>query len=334
MGEVLTARPARGPVVIATDAGGKNTDMEVGFAVPVSGSWAVAEGGADRIRELAQAAEAAGYASLWTFQRLLTPVGADGRPTLDPQYRSVHDPLVVLGYLAAATTRSRLGVAVVNAPYYPPVLLAKMLTTIDHLARGRLDVGIGVGWLPDEFAAVGVPRAERGARTDELLRCLAAIWTDDIVSYQGRFFTVPRSRIDPKPLQRPHPPLLLGGAAEAALRRAGRTGAGWVSSSRADLDAIGDSIAVVRGEARRAGRDPDGLRMVCRAVVKVRDVREGPLTGSLDDIRRDLGRLAQAGVTEAFVDLNFDPQVASPDADPDAAFSHAGRVLQALAPAG
>ena len=301
--------------------------MQLGFAVPVSGSWATPSNCA----EIAHRAEALGYSSLWTFQRLLSPLDGD-RPVLAPQYRRVHDPLATMAYLAGLTTTVRLGVAVVNMPYYAPIVLAKLLTTIDHQSAGRLDVGLGIGWSPDEFAAVGTPYDRRGARAEDYLRCLNAIWTDDVVDYEGDFYRVPRSRVDPKPLQRPHPPVLMGGAAAPALRRAGRLADGWISSSQADLAHIDDSIRTVCDAARDAGRDPHRLRFVCRGVVKVRTGERGPLTGSFDDIRADLADLAAKNVTETFVDLNFDPEIGSPDADPAASMRHAHEVLEALAP--
>jgi len=302
--------------------------VQLGVAVPVSGSWATPE----NCVELARKAEALGYRSLWTFQRLLSPLDGD-TPLLEPQYRSVHDPLALLAYLAGQTTSVRLGVAIVNMPYYAPIVLAKLLTTIDHVSAGRVDAGLGIGWSPHEFEAVGVPPARRGARADDFLRCLQAIWTDDIVEYEGEFYRVPRSRIDPKPVQKPHPPVLLGGTADPALRRAGRVAAGWISSSRADLDRIDESIGIVRAAAVGAGRDPESLRFICRGVVKVRSTERGPLTGSLDEIRSDLARVAAKGVTELFVDLNFDPEIGSPEADPRASMRRAHEVLEALAPA-
>ncbi|MDA8310635.1 MAG: TIGR03619 family F420-dependent LLM class oxidoreductase [Actinomycetota bacterium] len=302
--------------------------MELGCAVPVSGSWATAEG----CTAVASWAEELGYGSLWTFQRLLAPVGPDGEHRLEPQYRSVQDPLSVLAYLAAKTSKPRLGVAVVNAPYYSPIVLAKQLTTIDHLSGGRLDVGIGLGWMPEEFEAAGVPYEHRGARTADFVRCLGAIWAQEVVEYEGPYFRVPRARVDPKPLQRPRPPVLFGGTAAPSLRRAGRMADGWVSSSRADLGALAGSIGVVRAAAEDAGRDPSSLRFVCRAVVKVRSAERAPLTGTLDEIREDLGALAASGMTEAFIDLNFDPLVGSPDADAAASLRHARTVLEALAP--
>jgi probable F420-dependent oxidoreductase len=302
--------------------------MLLGFAVPVSGSWATPANCA----RIARRAEELGYSSLWTFQRLLSPLEGDA-PALAPPYRSVHDPLTTLAYLAAQTTEVRLGVAVVNMPYYAPIVLAKMLTTIDHLSGGRLDVGLGIGWLRPELAAAGMGTADRGARAEDFLRCLKTIWTDDVVEHQGDFYRVPRSQVDPKPVQQPYPPLLLGGVAEPALRRAGRVADGWISSSQADLSRIDGSIGTVRAAAVEAGRDPDRLRFVCRGVVKVRTDERAPLVGSLDEIRADVAELATKGVTETFVDLNFDPEIGSPDADPSVSMRRAETVLDALAPA-
>lgn len=293
----------------------------------MSGSWATTA----NITDIATRAEDAGYASLWTFQRLLSPM-QDSTELLPPQYRRVQDPLAVLAYLAGRTTRVRLGVAIVNMPFYAPVLLAKMLTTIDHLSEGRLDVGLGIGWLPQELEAVGMPMAQRGNRAEDYLRCLETIWTDDVVDYHGDFYRVPPARVEPKPLQQPHPPVLLGGAADAALRRAGRMTAGWISSSQADLSRIDASIAIVREGASEAGRDADALRFVCRGVVKVRADERGPLTGPLAEIRSDLDDLSAKGVTETFIDLNFDPAIGSPAADPVESMRRALAVLEALAP--
>jgi alkanesulfonate monooxygenase SsuD/methylene tetrahydromethanopterin reductase-like flavin-dependent oxidoreductase (luciferase family) len=211
-------------------------------------------------------------------------------------------------------------------------VLAKQLATVDVLSEGRLDVGLGLGWLAPELEAVGMSTARRGARGEDFLRCLRAIWTDDVVEHDGEFYRVPRSRVDPKPVQRPHPPVLFGGTAEAALRRIGRLADGWISSSRADLTRIDETIAVVREAAMQAGRDPGELRFVCRGVVKVREGSRAPLVGSLDEIGGDLADLAGKGVTETFVDLNFDDEIGSPDADPEVSMRRAEHVLEALAP--
>jgi probable F420-dependent oxidoreductase len=297
--------------------------MRIGFGLPVSGAWAHP----DNVARFAVRAEELGYHSLWTFQRLL--VGADQQ--LDPGYRSVLDPLVSLGFAAAHTSRIRLGVAVVNLPFVLPVYLAKQAATLDVLSRGRVDLGLGTGWSPVEFAATGAEEARRGARAEEYVAVLRTLWADDVSAFDGEFYTVPPARMAPKPVQRPGPPVLLGGSAPAALRRAGRLADGWVSRSGTDLMRIGEDIAVVRVAARRAGRDPAAVRAVCRGVVRV-GTRGPLLSGSYADIRGDLDGLAAQGVTELFYDLNWDPLVAAPDADPGAATRRAGDIIEALAP--
>jgi probable F420-dependent oxidoreductase len=308
--------------------------MFLGFGVPVSGVWATP---ANQVR-LVRRAETLGYRTAWTFQRLLVPAEPEPDPRSGMEvYRSVLDPVVSLAHLAGRTDRIRLGVAVLNMPFASPALLAKQLATLDILSSGRLDVGLGVGWSRVEFVASGVPMERRGARAEEFLRVLRALWTDDLVEFDGEFYRIPPARAEPKPLQRPHPPVLLGGAAEAALRRAGRVADGWISASSADLRHLDRPIAVVRTAAVHAGRDPDALRFVCRGPVRLgppgdRDRR--PLTGSVEQVRGDLDDLGAQGVTETFLDLNWDPEVGSPAADPDAAVRRAEETLEALAPGG
>jgi alkanesulfonate monooxygenase SsuD/methylene tetrahydromethanopterin reductase-like flavin-dependent oxidoreductase (luciferase family) len=205
------------------------------------------------------------------------------------------------------------------------------------LSGGRLTVGLGIGWLPEEYAAAGVPFERRGARMDEYLRCLEALWTQDPVEFAGEFYTVPRSHMGPPPVQRPHPPVLLGGAAAPALRRAGRLAQGWISSSRQDLTRIGACVETVRDGAREAGRDPEAVRILVRGLVDLVDDDPGeqrrPLQGTREQVLDDLAALRAQGVTEVFLDLNFSPRVASPDVDAGAALAYAERVLDEFAPA-
>jgi probable F420-dependent oxidoreductase len=284
--------------------------VRIGFALPVSGSWAVPE----NIVSVARRAEELGYASLWTFQRLLVP----SPNQLAPVYQSVLDPTVVLAHVAAVTTRVSLGVAVINAPFQSPALLAKQLTTLDLLSGERLVPGLGLGWLPEEFTASGVPYSGRGARMEEYLRTLRTIWDDaEPVSHSGSFYSVPPSLARPRPARRI--PLLLGGDVPAALARAGRLADGWVSSSRVPPTELGQRISIVRRAAEEAGRDPDTLAFVCRGVLRAGE-------------RPDLDSLAAQGVTEYFADLNFDPAVGAEEADPEASMARCDEVLQALAP--
>jgi probable F420-dependent oxidoreductase len=304
--------------------------MQLGFGVPVAGSWATP---GNQVR-LVRRAEELGYRSAWTFQRLLVPEHPDARAGA-PFYRSVHDPIVSLAYLAGQTSRIRLGLAVVNVPFFSPPLLAKQLATLDTVAGGRLDVGLGLGWMGEELRAVGVPPERLGARAEEFVAALRALWTDEVVKFTGSFYQIPPARFDPKPVQRPTPPLLLGGNVPAAWRRAGRLGDGWLGGSMADLARLDEVIGIVKQAAGQAGRDPGGLRFVCRGVVRVRPPGapdRKPLVGSLDEVRGDLGGLRAQGLTELFLDLNFDPEIGSPDADPDVSVRRAEEVLEALAP--
>lgn len=301
--------------------------MKIGFGLPVSGSWATPE----TIAHVAVRAEQLGYHSLWTFQRVLAPPDHSWGET----YRSVHDPLLPLAYAAALTGRIRLGVAVVNLPFLSPVLLAKQFATLDVLSGGRLDAGLGNGWADPEFTATGATKRAQGRRADEFITLLRRLWTEEVVTHAGEFYRVPGMRLDPKPVQRPHPPILLGAFAPSALRRAGRLCDGWVSSSRADPTRLGEAVAQVRAAAEQAGRDPDQLRMVCRGSAKVRPAGgpdQAPLVGTLDQIRSDVDAIAAQGITELFIDLNFDPEVGSPDADPASSRRRADEALEAFAP--
>jgi len=299
--------------------------MKLGFGIPVSGSWATPH----NIVEISQAAERLGYESLWGFQRtLFPPDDSIGKP-----YRSVHDPIAVAAYVAAVTERIRIGLAIVNLPFYAPLLLAKMLTSVDILSDGRLDAGLGLGWNADEFAAAGVPMERRGARAEEFIKALTTIWTTDPVEHHGEFYDVPLGRVDPRPVQQPHPPILLGGSAEPALRRAGRLADGWISASRFPAAALPDAVRVIRDAATGAGRDASSYRIVIRAAVRVRAVdEEQQFSGTVEKIRRDFDDYAAHGATELFVDLNFDEEIGNPDADEAQSMRRAHEALEAFAP--
>jgi len=302
--------------------------MRIGFGLPVAGAWAHP----DTIARLGRRAEDLGYDSLWTFQRLL--VAADEEPA--PVYRSVLDPLISLAFAAANTSRIRLGVAIVNLPFVSPTYLAKQAATLDVLSGGRFDLGLGTGWSPVEFTATGAEPARRGARVAEYLAALHTLWADEVSEFHGEFYEIPPSRMAPKPVQRPGPPVLLGGTVPTALRRAGRLAAGWVSSSRADLNKIAEAAAAVRDAAKQAGRDPALVRIICRGVVQAGALVAGDdrarLAGSYAQIRDDTSWLETQGVTEVFYDLNWDPLIGSPDTDPAAAAERGGEILEALAP--
>jgi probable F420-dependent oxidoreductase len=284
--------------------------MRIGLGLPQLGALAEE----DAIRVVAIEAERAGYDSLWAIDRLLSPIAPRSRypgtpdGSLPPEQHRVLDPIGVLGLAAAVTDRVRLGTNVLVAPWYPPVLLARSLTTLDRLSHGRLDVGLGLGWSQDEYEAVGVPQRDLGARSDELLDVLDAVWTRDIVEHHGRFVRIAPSTIEPKPFQS-RPPVLLAAFTPAGLDRVARRADGWIPVG-IPADALVGMWAMVRQLAADHGRDPASLRLVVRANVHVTDVSlasdRAPFVGSIPQIAGDLDAARELGAHEVVVDLHAD----------------------------
>ena len=299
--------------------------MLISFGGPSAGAWAEPAS----VARFAARGEELGYHGYWTFQRLL--VGTD--QDLAPVYHQVLDPMLTLAYAAARTHTIRLGVAVLNLPYLSPAYLAKQAGTLDVLSGGRAVLGLGTGWSAPEFTATGSDPRPRGRRTEEYLAVLGTLFNDPVSEFTGEFYQVPPSVMRPRPVRPGGPPILLGGTAEVALRRAGRLTDGWVSSSRASFDEISRGAQIVRRATEEAGRDPDTVQIVVRGVVQAgtRD-DDVPLSGSWEQIRAGAERYAEAGVTELFYDLNWDPVISAPDTEPERAGDRAEEFLTALAP--
>jgi alkanesulfonate monooxygenase SsuD/methylene tetrahydromethanopterin reductase-like flavin-dependent oxidoreductase (luciferase family) len=182
--------------------------MLMGFGLPQHGGAARPDG----FIAVARRAEALGYDSLWGEERLLAPVRPRmayplGDGTHPDVFQSVLDPLETLTFVAGHTSCVTLGTSALNLPWYTPALRARQLTVLDVLSGGRLRVGFGVGWLPEDFEAIGVPWAGRDKRADEAPRALKAIWTTDPVEFHGEHYQIPRPLVGPKPVQKPHPPI-------------------------------------------------------------------------------------------------------------------------------
>jgi probable F420-dependent oxidoreductase len=225
------------------------------------------------------------------------------------------EQLSCLTYAAALTRNVRLLTSVMVVPHRPPLLAAKTLATIDVLSKGRLTVGIGVGWLAEEMAALGAPPYEkRGAASDEYIRAFRELWSEAQPTYEGAFVRTRDVVFEPKPVQRPGPPIWVGGEGPAARRRAGRIGDGWyptIRNPKEPLDtpeALAAALADVRGHAEAAGRDPAAIDVVLFAPgyslgteAKHRDGRRVTFTGSAEQIAGDARAYAAAGVCEIVV---------------------------------
>jgi probable F420-dependent oxidoreductase len=190
----------------------------------------------EELAQFAARAEELGFESLWVGEHVVTPVelrhsypGSSGRPPFAPDSRFV-EPFTTLAHLAAVTSRVRLGTGVLILPLHSPVPVARAIATVDVLSRGRISVGLGVGWMREEFDAVGQSFEDRGRRADEMITVLDRLFTEERPSFFGEHYELPEMGFEPKPVQRPRPPFLIGGSSAAALRRAARLGDGWFGS--------------------------------------------------------------------------------------------------------
>lgn len=282
--------------------------MDVGLSLPQEGDRLPAE----VVTDFARAAERAGFASLWVADRLLVPVEsrslyAGVGAEIPAGMRSFAAPLEVLAVAAMATSTVRLGTSVLTTGTHEPVELAKRLATLDQLSGGRVVVGLGLGWSEDEYEAAGVDFATRGGRADEFIEVLLACWGPDPVSYRGEHFTVPASWIGPKPLQSPHPPLLMGMWSPAGVRRTIRWGTGWNPGGLSVSEAASRLASM---NAERLAGPP--LTMHYRIFMQPPVPTLSPL--SVDDAADLVARAAAAGFDEVQIDLGLWAELDSPEA--------------------
>ena len=237
---------------------------------------------------------------------------AFGDGSLPVQYKSVLDPLETLTFAAAHTSHSALGTGVLNLPWYNPVLLARRLTTLDILSAGRLRVGFGIGWSPDEYEAAGAVWHERGKRADELIKALKKIWTTDPVEFHGKYYRIPKSVIGPKPVQKPHPPIYMAAFTPSALKHAATEANGWFPVG-IPLSGVGPMFDGIKSMAKDAGRDPSILELIVGANVEIHNTpiekERGDFTGTLEQIAEDVRTARKLGAAEIVINAQFSPSV-------------------------
>ncbi|MEZ5202921.1 MAG: LLM class F420-dependent oxidoreductase [Acidimicrobiales bacterium] len=215
--------------------------MDVGVFVPLGNGNATPE----IRRAVGRGVEERGFESIWLPEHVVLfddyesqyPYSPDGRFPGDGD-TGMLEPLTGLTYLAAVTDRVRLGTAICLVPQRNPVYTAKAVTDLDSMSGGRVEFGVGVGWLREEFEAVAMPFEHRGQRADEHLAVMKALWTDDVSEFHGELYDLPPCRMYPKPVQTPHPPIHVGGESDAAMRRVARVGQGWFSFNRMPGDLV------------------------------------------------------------------------------------------------
>jgi probable F420-dependent oxidoreductase len=279
--------------------------MEFGICIPHYGKPI----DIPKILDTVRRAEALGFNSVWVTDHILVP------QTLEIIYRDhMLDPLALLNYVAAITTRAKIGTSVLILPYRNPIVVAKMLATTDHLSGGRLIFGAAVGWMESEFAALGAPFDDRGAFSDESLRLIKTLWTQEKVSFEGRYFAFTDMQASPQPLQQPHPPIWVGGNSPRARRRVAEFGDGWHATAM-PFDELKAGIADARNKWARRGRTGEpvfSLRIPCsiegvsQEILHYTPRRPGrdSLTGSFAAIVDRLGTYRDLGIQHLALEMS------------------------------
>jgi probable F420-dependent oxidoreductase len=279
--------------------------MEFGICIPHYGKPLDLAKILDTVRR----AEELEFESVWVTDHLLVP------QTLEIIYRDhMLEPLALLNYVAAITTRVKIGTSVIILPYRNPIVVAKMLATTDQLSAGRLIFGAAVGWMEPEFAALKAPFTERGAYSDECLRLIKTLWTQEKVSFTGRYFAFTDMQASPRPLQQPHPPIWVGGNSPRARRRVAEFGDGWHATAM-PLDELKEGIADVhrRWERRgRAGEPVFSMRIPCSIAGVSQEILHYPprrpgrdsLAGSIAGIVDRLGIYQELGIRHLALEMS------------------------------
>ena len=245
-------------------AGGRSTEEVGGEAASVTSPG--------YLRDCARYVEELGFDSIWFPDHVVIPASYSSRYPYQEyeggEYRrypfdetAFPEPMTALAYVAGATDRIKLRTGVLILPERNPVLLAKELGTLDALSGGRLELGIGIGWLREEFEALGISWPNRGRRCDEYIEAMREIWNNDVASYDGEFVSFSEIRCDPKPVQPGGVPLIVGGHTEAAARRAGRYGDGYLPLGYHSASDGFEFMDAMREAAEQAGRDPDAIEL-------------------------------------------------------------------------
>lgn len=275
--------------------------MKIGYSIPSNQGV----GDTAALVKLGTLAEELGCNSVWTSEHLFHSSYIADRLGDLPYW----EPLTILTAIAAVTSRVRLGTSVLVLPWHDPPRLGKTVATLDHLSGGRVDLGVGVATTEDEFANLGVDFKTRGRRANEVLGALQALWTQDAPSFEGAFYRYEGLKFSPKPLQKPYPPILVGGSSPAAMRRIVTYGDGW-HTLRQSPDEVAAGLASLQAMMRQGGRDPAALKVSISAPLQFdkapNDRPPGErraLRGTEADIAATLQAFAAAGVQEVVVSI-------------------------------
>jgi probable F420-dependent oxidoreductase len=295
--------------------------MKVGLVVPQFGVNSTKE----NLITFIHLAEREGFESLWVYDRMLYAInpqqGYGGTPDKKewPEYfKNVLDPLTTLAFIAANTSKVNLGTCIIDMVFHNPITLAKEFTTIDILSEGRTICGLGIGWSKDEYLAANIPYEKRGERANEILQAMKKVWTDDIVEFNGDFYKVPKSIIGPKPIQKPHPKILLGGFSPKTFERMIKYGDGYIGVLIGSFEYFANSLKMfndaIKKSSKRTIRSDFDLTILTYPYLFTSSSENDhnnnnnnrpPMTGrTIDEIGSDLSKLKSFGVDRVILAVN------------------------------
>lgn len=288
--------------------------MKVGVTLPQLGKQATRE----NLIQFASKAEESGFDSVWVLERLLWPINprtlyvatADGSLPLD--YQNVLDPLETLSFVAAHTQQISLGTSVIDMLFHNPVVLGRRIASLDVLSEGRAICGLGIGWSKDEYQASNIPFKNRGKRADEFLEALKRVWTDDVVEFKGEYYNIPASKIGPKPIQKPHIPIYMGGFSPATLSRIVKYDAnGWLGVPFGPLEQLRTTVNTMYDLATKGNKDPNSFKVILLTYPNISDSKNiggdqrFPMTGTIEEVGSDIREFNSMGIEHIVFGLFF-----------------------------
>jgi len=270
--------------------------------------------------------EESGFDSVWVLERLLWPVNpqspypATPDGSLPSAYQSVLDPLDTLSFVAANTDKISLGTSVIDALFHNPVVLGKRFATLDVLSEGRAICGLGIGWSKDEYQASNIPFKNRGKREDEFIQILKRIWTEDVVEFKGEYYTIPPSKIGPKPVQKPHIPIFIGGFTPNTFSRIVNYDTnGWLGVLFGPFDQLQSTINAMKELAIKSKKDSNSFRVILLTYPNIQESGNSaggqrfPMAGTIEEIGADIKVIKDMGIEHIVLGFFFSPKYESVD---------------------
>ncbi len=291
--------------------------MKLGLSIPQVGVNATRE----NALKLAQAAEKENFESLWVQERILWPINPQSKYPASPdgslreEYQHNLDSMNLLSYIAANTSKILLGTGIAVSAYHLPVQFAKEVATVDILSQGRFVCGIGLGWSKDEYQASNVPFERKGERQDEFIQAIKKVWTDDVVEFNGEFYKISPSKVDPKPVQKPHPKILLAGFGPKSFERIVNYADGYLGAVAMPIPVFEQLISSFKQTVEKAGKNPDDFNISTLTFPQITENSSGnadrfPMTGTIEEVGSDIKKLKEIGVNRAilveFAGANYD----------------------------